>query len=138
MALRPHSPACRTYRKRIAVTMTFYMVAIMGVVYYLRDHHPSRVIAYVLAILPAIPILWMLVVVGIYLRDEQDEFQRWMLIRSILWATGIVLAVTTVIGFLQNFAAVTAPPAYYVFVLFWLVVAVVQGVQQIRSGRADD
>ena len=138
MPLHPHSPACRSYRQRVLITMSFYVLAIFGVAYFLRDHHPRGAAAYLLAIVPAIPILCMLVVVGIYLRDEQDEFQRWMMIRSILWATGIVLAATTVVGFLQNFAAVTAPLSYYVFVLFWVVFGIAQGIQQLRIGRSDD
>ena len=51
-------------------------------------------------------IVGMLAVMGIYLRDEKDEFLRWMTIQSMLWAMGVVLALTTVVGFLQNFAGV--------------------------------
>ena len=128
MKKRIKSAAMRAYQRGIAVMMSVYVVVIVGLATFLRHHHPQGLLAYGLAILPSIPILGMLAVVGVYLRDEKDEFLRWRTIKALLWATGITLAVTTVVGFLQNFAAMQAPPAYWVFVMYWLIFGLAQAM----------
>jgi hypothetical protein len=120
------SSAMRAYQRGIAVTVSVYVVVILGLSMFLRHHHPRGPLAYGLAVLPSIPIVGMLVVMGVYLREEKDEFLRWRTIKALLWATGMMLAVTTVIGFLQNFAEMQAPPAYWVFVLYWIVFGLAQ------------
>jgi hypothetical protein len=132
------SAAMKTYQSGVLKTMSGYVLVILGVTWFVKHHHPQGVEAYVLAVLPAIPIVAMLAVMGIYLRDEKDEFLRWMTIEAMLWAMGVVLALTTVVGFLQNFAGVNAPPMFYVFVVFWLVFGVVQWVLQMRSRQGSD
>jgi hypothetical protein len=122
------SAAMRAYQRGIAATMSVYVVVIVGLGIFLRHRHPQGLLAYGLAILPSIPILGMLAVVGVYLRDEKDEFLRWRMIKALLWATGMTLAVTTVVGFLQNFAAMQAPPAYWVFVMYWLIFGLAQAM----------
>ena len=41
-------------------------------------------------LLPAIPIIGIIAVVGLYLAEEKDEFQRNLLIQSMLWGLGQV------------------------------------------------
>ncbi len=45
----------------------------------------------------------MFVAMGLYLREETDEFQRAMQIESSLWATGIVMVICAIWGFLEMF-----------------------------------
>jgi hypothetical protein len=46
--------------------------------------------------------------IGFYLVEEDDEFQRTIMVQSYLLATGATLALCTVAGFLQSFKL--APP----------------------------
>jgi len=64
------------------------------------------------------------VVVGLYLAEEKDEFQRTVLIQSMLWGMGATLAVTSVWGFLENFVQVAHFDLYLVFPLFCFFVGV--------------
>ena len=50
------------------------------------------VVAYALAVLPALPVVGMAVAVGLYFREETDEFERAVRVESALWATGVTLA----------------------------------------------
>ncbi len=133
------SNAAAKYRNGIIVTMSGYVFALFGVVIYFKNHpQASGVSAYAIAALPAVPVIAMLGVVGIYLRDEKDEFLRWMMIQAMLWATCVVLATTTVIGFIENFTGFKAPPAYFIFVLYWLVFGLVQGILKWQGRPSDD
>ena len=63
---------------------------------------------YLLAVLPALPLVGSLVIVGLYIAEESDEFERSILVQSMLWGLGGALSVSTVWGFLSDFAKRTA------------------------------
>jgi hypothetical protein len=46
--------------------------------------HPHGVLAYAVAVLPALPIAGALVGTGMYLGEEKDEFQRNSLVQALL------------------------------------------------------
>ena len=46
--------------------------------------HPHGVVAYLVAVLPALPIIGALVYTGVYLGEEKDEFQRNLLVKALL------------------------------------------------------
>jgi hypothetical protein len=50
--------------------------------------------------------------------EEQDEFQRMVVVRAMLWGIGLTLAITTVWGFIETFANAPHFPLYLVFPLF--------------------
>src|ERR1700674_332361 len=68
--------------------------------------HLSGALAYLVATLPAFPIVGALVGTGAYLTDETDEFQRNLLVQSLLGGIGATLASTTVWGYLEDFTRV--------------------------------
>ncbi len=72
-----------------------------------------------LSVLTAAPIVFIIWAMGQYLVDpETDEFDRMILVRSVLYATGLVMAVSTIWGFLENFAEVADFPLYLMFPVF--------------------
>lgn len=118
------NPAQRRYLARFTVAMSCYVVAILGVSWLFRHHPPAGLLAYALAVLPALPILAVLVIIGLYLLEERDEFQRTVVTQTQLWAIGGTLAVTTFWGFLERFTPVQHLPAYSVAVIFWICNAI--------------
>jgi len=94
ICLNPTSAAGKRYTRGVALTMIGYMFAVLGTTTYVRNHHPQGIEVYFLAALPALCILGMLIVMAIYLRDEKDEFQRMLIVRSLLWATFATLALS--------------------------------------------
>jgi preprotein translocase subunit SecY len=85
-----------------------------------RLSHPHGVLSYLVAVLPALPIIGALVYTGVYLAEENDEFQRNLLVQSLLGGTGGILAVTTAWGYMEDFARAPHMDLIWVYPLFWL------------------
>jgi hypothetical protein len=75
-------------------------------------------------VLPAIPIIGIIVVVGLYVAEEKDEFQRNLAIQSMLWGLGAIMALTSVWGFLQIFTHIHPFQPFMTFPLFWCFVGI--------------
>lgn len=132
MNFLPGNRAIRRYTARFAVVMALYVVFLLVAVRVFTHYHPAGVLAWLLAILPSIPIIGVLIVVGLYLAEEKDEFQRMLLVQSMLWSIGGTLALTTVWGFLENFLHVPHFDLYLVFPLFWFLVGVSTPILRAR------
>jgi hypothetical protein len=113
------SRAARQYRRQFLMAMVAYVAALSFAVHFTVRHHPGGMEAYGVAILPAVPVLGIIVIVGIYLADEQDEYQRTVLVQSMMWSMGLTLATLTVWGFLEVFANIAHFQPYLAFPLFW-------------------
>ena len=85
-----------------------------------RLSHPHGVLSYLVAVLPALPIIGALVYTGVYLAEEKDEFQRNLLVQSLLGGTGGILAVITAWGYMVDFARAPHMDLVYVYPLFWV------------------
>lgn len=138
MLCLPKSRASRDYTLRLAVAMSAYVLLLLISVWSLRHLHPSYAATVLLAVLPAIPIVAVIVVVGVYLKEEKDEFQRELLIQALLWSMGGTLAVASVWGFLEANADAPHVPGFYAFVLFWAIAGVVGVVQRFRYRASGD
>lgn len=79
--------------------------------------------AYLIAVLPALPIIGALLATGAYLNEETDEFQRNVLVQCCLSGIGMTLAVTTAWGYLEDFARTPHLDLVWVYPLFWLFTA---------------
>ena len=125
-----NNPAVRRYLLRFAATMGVYMVCLVLAVWVFVHARPHGPLAWVLAILPGLPIVAMLGTFALYLKEEQDDFQRSVMTEAMLWATGGTLSVTTIWGFLENFVQAPHLQLILIFPLycfFWgLVTPLVQ------------
>ena len=83
--------------------------------------HKSNGMAIVIAILPSIPLVGMIAIAGLYLKEETDEFQRFIFQQSMLWSVGFVLAITSIWGLLEMIADVPHLPIFYVFPGFCVI-----------------
>jgi hypothetical protein len=132
MDCMPQSPATKRYLKRFAIAAAAYLLALFVATRTFRHDHPAGAAAYLLAVLPALPILGMIVVVGVYLAEEKDEFQRNLFIQSMIWSIGATLAVTTVWGFLENFTNATHLQPYLIFPMFAVFVGISTPLLKLR------
>ena len=114
MKLRPSAAGTR-YRLRLMIAMTAYVLALIGAIEAWMAMHPEGVAAYVLAILPALPLMGAILVMGLYLKEETDEFERSVQAEAALWATGGLLALATVWGFLEMFGLVPHVESWVAF-----------------------
>lgn len=97
-----------------------------------RFGHLSGLLSYPVAVLPAVPIIGALVCTGTYLAEETDEFQRSLLIQSILGGIGVTLAATTAWGYLEHFVHSPHFDAIWVYPIFWFATALSYPVVRLR------
>ena len=88
--------------------------------------------AYMLAVLPSLPIIAVLVIVGLYFAEETDEFERSIAIQAQLWGIGATLAITAFWGFLEVFLPVSHFPLYLTTVIYWTSVGIAAPLIRLR------
>ncbi len=133
-----YSSAVRRYLQRLAATSLLYIVTVFlsfHVLYHGRVPLPA---ALGLASIPSIPLVLMIVVVALYLKEEKDDFQRELFIRALLWGTGVTLAVTSFWSFVHLFAHFPPVDGFHVFVLFWIADGLAALVLRLRNGVSNE
>jgi hypothetical protein len=98
----------------------------------LRLTHWKGLPVYPLAVLPALPILWAIFETGRYLNDEKDEFLRNVLIQSLLGGIGGCLGLTTVWGYLEDFAGIPRLDPAMIYAIFWFFAALSYPIVKAR------
>lgn len=126
------SPEQRRWVRACWMSAVLVVPLVFGAAIGFRIYHLRGFVAYVVAILPTLPILWVLVELGRYLAVEKDEFQRNVLVQCVLGGTGGVLATTTIWGYLEDFANAPHLDLVYVYAIFWLFVVVSYPVVRMR------
>jgi hypothetical protein len=114
-----YNPAQRRYNRSVILLSLAYALILFGVITFFKNSSPTGLSAYAAAILPALPIIGVFFAMGRYLVDEQDEYLRMLTVRQTLWASGFMLSVATIWGFLENFDLVHHIDAYYAAVLWF-------------------
>ncbi|MEQ1781608.1 MAG: hypothetical protein ABMA14_09625 [Hyphomonadaceae bacterium] len=110
----------RRYIRRFMPAMFGYVVLLLAAVTYAKDAAPTGVLAFIIAAAPAIPLLFAIRAIFLLPREEDDEYQRDQLYRAYAWATGATLAICTVWGFLDMFAAVPHAEMWLAFPIWSL------------------
>lgn len=132
-----HTEAAKRYVRRFSVVTTLYIALVAGNAALDRLIHPAPLTAGLMAVLTALPIAGMLMVLGLYLREETDEFVRDRIVTSMLIATGVLLSVASVIGMLQFAGLVGTVKVFMAFPLWCAVWGVAQMLLNWRDRRAD-
>lgn len=101
-----YSPALRRYNRRALGWSFSYVLALIGAIWANQMLHPEGALAWAIAIVPSLPLLFFIWSMGRYLVEETDEYLRQRTIVASLWATGILLAVASCYGFLETFKLV--------------------------------
>jgi hypothetical protein len=112
LAMRAQTTAGRRYLRRFFPTIFAYVAVLLACVWTIKHHHPTGAALVVLSVLPALPILAVIVVLGAYLVEETDEFLRQRIATCMLFGTGVLLAAVTVYGFLVNGRAIAVDPSF--------------------------
>jgi hypothetical protein len=81
------SAAKRRYQVRFWPIMIAYVGAVLGVTWLFNNQPPEGPIKFVLAVLPALPIVGILWAIGRYLIEETDEFVRLRQMIACCWAS---------------------------------------------------
>jgi hypothetical protein len=113
------SIAQRRYNKRTIWLSLLYSATLIGAVYAFKHHLVGGAVAWIVAVLPALPVVGIFAAIGLYLVEERDEYVRAMTVRQTLWASGFALSIATVWGFLESFELVGHVESYWVSVLWF-------------------
>jgi hypothetical protein len=68
-----------------------------------RTANPALAVRVILAMIAALPVIFMIRAMALLLKEEQDEYLRARHVEQSLIATGILLTVATLYGFLNAF-----------------------------------
>ncbi len=132
MNCSPTNLAKKRYTLRLSLAMVAYIIFLFGAVYAFKLSHPTGVLAYTLAILPALPCIGIFIIAGKYLAEESDEFQRMLFTQSMLWATGLTLSFATLWGFLDNFIPLPHFQMYLFFPIYWAITGFASAILRMR------
>lgn len=113
------TPASKRYNWWTIWLSLLYVAFLLPAVYGFKHHLIAGPAAWMVAILPAIPIIGLFVAMGRYLVEERDEYVRMLLVRQMLWAMGFTLSCATVWGFLDNFGLVGHVDGYWIVVVWY-------------------
>ncbi len=92
------SRAIGRYNRRVIILSLIYAACLFAAVYCFKHQLLAGPLAYVAAVLPALPIIGVLAAIGRYLTEETDEYLRMMMARQALIATGFALSISTAWG----------------------------------------
>lgn len=107
--------AGRRYGRRMIVASTFYVLTLFGAIWLSKHGSYSTPVYVGLALAPSQPVIAMIWAMARLLIEENDEYLRSRFIHHGLIATGFILAISTVWGFLEQFNVVTHVATYWVF-----------------------
>jgi Na+/glutamate symporter len=94
--------------------------------------HPTGIVIWLLAVLPAIPIAMAVLLTGRYMSEEKDDFQRAVLVQSLLGGIGATLVVATIWGFLENYAHFQRLNILMLWPLYLVFVGISYGIVKAR------
>ena len=128
------SPATKRYNGRMIWLWLLYAAFLFAAIYTLKHRLLGGPAAYLIAILPAIPIIGVFSTVGRYLVEEGDEYLRMLMVRQTLWASGFALTLATIWGFLESFGLVDHIDAYYIAVVWFFGLGVGAVINRLTLG----
>ncbi|HXC94728.1 MAG TPA: hypothetical protein VNU92_03460 [Edaphobacter sp.] len=132
MLCDPGSKAGRRYLYRLIPMSVVYVAVVYLSKWSFRHFHPTGLVVYLLAILPALPMVGSLAIVGLYVAEETDEFERSILVRSILWGLAAALAISSIWGTLEDFAQAPHLSSFLSYLSFWIVMAISGVIIRLR------
>ncbi len=128
--------AWKCYNWRVVWLSLLYSAFLITAVYGFKHKLVAHSFAYIVAILPALPIIGIFAAIGRYLVEEQDEYVRMLMVRQTLWASGFALSAATIWGFLENFDLVGHVDGYYVVIAWFLGLGLGGIVNKLTLGES--
>jgi len=117
----------RRYTIRMLAFGAAYAVTLVGAIMIMKQPWaPTGVPLYLLAVLPALPVIGMIWTIMRLAVETEDEYQRHLFGRQVLVATGLTLSLATIWGFLEDSDLVAVLPSYHVTVV-WLAMFGIAG-----------
>ncbi|HEY1753324.1 MAG TPA: hypothetical protein VGG29_18855 [Caulobacteraceae bacterium] len=126
------TPAARRYLRRFFIAQTCYVLLLTAAVFAYRVLPHGSPLLWLAAIAPAVAVLAVIVIMGLYLAEETDEFERAIQSQAALWATGGLLALATLWGFLELFDLAPHVESWAAFVVWAVLLGLAQPLVRRR------
>jgi len=127
--------AQKRYNRAVLLLGAAYVLILFGVGSYFHNDAPRGALAYLAAMLPALPLIGIFFAMGRYIVDEQDEYLRMLFVRQSLIATGVALSLATAWGFLESFGLVRHLDSYWVAVVWFAGLGLGACINKLTLGR---
>ena len=126
------------YNKGMAFASLGYILG-LGIAVTIHDREGAEgAAAFALAMLPVLPTMFMIYVMGRYLGEEEDEYLRHRAVVSSLWGLGAVLALGSFWGFLETFEVAPHAPGWFAVPVWAIGMGVAQCWQAMNDGAGED
>jgi hypothetical protein len=112
------SPAHRRYVVRTVGFMSGYVAINLAAIFGAFDDIASPVAAWALALAVSAPVIGQ-IWATLALMRESDEFVRAVVAKQFILAAGAAMALASVWGFGESYAAAPHIPAWMIYPLFW-------------------
>jgi hypothetical protein len=128
--------AWKRYNWRAVWLSLLYAIFLIGAVYGFKHKLVPDGLTYLVALLPALPIIGIFAAIGRYLVEEEDEYVRMLMVRQTLWASGFALSCATIWGFLESFDLVGHVDGYYVVIAWYFGLGIGGLVNKLTLGTS--
>ena len=118
------SPAHKRYVVRTLAFMSGYVAVNVAAIFGAFDDIASPVAAWGLALTVSAPVIGQ-IWATLSLMRESDEFVRAVVAKQFILAAGLAMAISSVWGFGESYAAAPHIPAWIIYPLFWACFGVV-------------
>ncbi len=120
---RPMGSATRRYLLRFLPAMMVYVVALLVATSIYKNYEVGEAVTWLLALAPAIPVLFAVRAIVLLPHEETDEYLRALHVTGMVWTTGFMLAFCTLWGFLDMFDRVPDLDLWAVFPIWAICIA---------------
>lgn len=138
MICESNSKAKKSLRWRVGIATCAYVPLLLGASEWVKHHPPTGLALFLMAALPALPVIAIFAAVGMYFKEEQDEYQRSVLIGCMLWGTGALLTVLIFASFLKIFGWKGHMPPFLGFWVFFVFMMAAKITYRVRNRVTGD
>ena len=136
---KTNTKAYKTYQRYSVAFGIAYALLVFLSAWCVKHHVPDgRFWLYFWSLVPTVPLVGLVAQMAKYLNDETDEYQRVMMMQSLLIGTAALVITLLVNDFLRAFAKASSLEPFVAFVIFSAAMGLTKVVQSFRNRVGDD
>lgn len=127
------SSAMLRYNRRMMASSMLYMVGLFAAVFAYKRLHVEGPALWLAGFAPSVGVCGMIWAMARLIVEETDEYLRFAMVKQALFATGGVLLICTIWGFLEMVGLVPHIPLWVVMPIFAVMLGVGHFVRWVRA-----
>ena len=128
----------RRYLLRLGISMAIYLVTLFTGKYLVNNELADGPVIWMLGLLSGFAIIGAFYAIGMLIVETKDEFVRMLIVRQVLYGTGIALSLATMWGFLENFGLVEHVEAFWIAVIWFFGFGIGALFNRIKYGASGE